>query len=555
VDEGKTSTTHMVPQATAQKAFKVLKSELEAKSGTRVNLDEQYLAALHVCYQTGNHAFVEGWAGTGKTTMLKALNNIYKQEGFSLVGCALSGSASLNLEQETGIKSSTLASLLLSIQEERIKLTSRDVVILDEAGLVDSRKFALLQDLVVKAGAKLVAIGDSKQLQPIEAGGIFKALTRIHGSAQVSKIQRQRTDWAPFLDYLQTKAKNHLPLELQERANALASLSENERTQALQALVEESPFFARVHERWIKRYDHQWLRSAVEQFAKGKAEEALALMQEHECLHLISDSTKAYEALISDWFSHKAKVSDKAIIAATRADVAKLNELARGKLLEAGRLDQSQGIHVQVQHQDGSTSHKHFVLGDRIVFTKNDSKLGSTNGSLGTLVEIKSGALRPELVVKLDKANKAGVTLISVPADFGHLDHGYCLTNHKAQGKTVEASFVFVDPRYLDREWIYVASSRSKHATHLYVDEAPLHPKDQEEHIKSKAPAPSPLEQLARQMNRSRIKGTTLDYSLQNPDIRPTELKKAKAFFQRLLGRKDKHNNKETTHELEHQRS
>ena len=91
-----------------------LSEELTKKIGTRVDLKEQCDAALHVCHQTGSHAFVEGWAGAGKTTMLKAIGRIYQEEGFSLIGTALSASAALNLEREAGIKSSTLASLLIA---------------------------------------------------------------------------------------------------------------------------------------------------------------------------------------------------------------------------------------------------------------------------------------------------------------------------------------------------------------------------------------------------------------------------------------------------------
>lgn len=544
VEDGKNSTHHQISAARVDAAFDALQEELSKKVGVRVNLDEQRQAAHHVCNQTGTHAFVEGWAGTGKTTMLKAVGHIYKEAGFGLIGTALSASAALNLERETGIASSTLASVLLSVQEGRIKLTPKDVVILDEAGLVGSREFALMQQHVVAAGAKLIAIGDPKQLQPIEAGGIFKSLMDKHGAAQVARIQRQKTDLAPLLKYLESHTSRAIPGIVKERAKAIWALPEGARLRAVEDLATLDPKVGRAVERWRARFDHQWLRSAVEHFAKGQAKEALTLMQEHECLHLISGRAQAQEELIAAWSAHKAPLHDKAIIAATRADVATLNQLARSALIASGVVADAQGIEVAITLKDESHEQRRFAPGDRIVFTKNDRDHDTTNGLLGTIRAIKHRPDGPHLVVELDDESRGGSKLLSVPASFGHFDLAYCLTNHKAQGKTVDTAFVFVDPRHSGREWSYVAASRSKHGTHLFVDAAPLHPFNPDAHHDAKEPTQNPLELLATRMSRSQAKGTSLDYEVL--DISPSALSKAKSFIQRLANKKK---NRETTYD------
>src|SRR5207244_3323705 len=157
-----------------------------ARLSVRVSLDQQRRAATHVACETGRHAFVEGWAGTGKTTMLKAVGHAFCQAGLEVFGCCQSAAAAQNLARETGLPSRTIASLLLSLREGRAKLTAKTVLVLDEAGMVGSADFALLQDEALKAGAKLVAVGDPKQLQPIGAGGIFASLMREHGKAEIS---------------------------------------------------------------------------------------------------------------------------------------------------------------------------------------------------------------------------------------------------------------------------------------------------------------------------------------------------------------------------------
>lgn len=551
VDRGKASDSHRVLASRVDAAFDALQEELSQKIKVPVNLEEQRLAALHVCNQTGSHAFVEGWAGTGKTTMLKAIRHVYEEAGFSLVGTALSASAALNLQEEAGIGSNTLAGLLLAIENGTMKLGPKSIVVLDEAGLVDSRRFALLQKRVVDAGAKLVALGDPKQLQPIEAGGIFKSLIDKHGAAQVSRIQRQKTDFAPLLSYLTSPNSQGVPALVKERAKALWGAPEDARLRVLEELAGSDAKVRLALTRWRARFDHQWLRSAVEHFAKGHAQEALELLQEKECLHLFSDKASAHHALISAWSKHKAHAHDKAIIAATRADVGALNALARDALIAQGQVQDALGIDATITLRDESQEARRFAPGDRIVFTRNDKALGLVNGLLATVQSIEHRADGAHLIAALAPHGDEPERLVSVPVSFGYMDHAYCLTNHKAQGKTVDTAFVFVDPRLANREWSYVAASRSKHGTHLFVDESAMHPLNVDAHHQSQAPTKGPVELLAGYMSRSRAKGTTLDYEVAPPDIGPSDIQRAKALIQRLLGKKN--NKKETTHDEQHQ--
>lgn len=550
VDEGKTSTRHRISPQKVERAFLQLGEELSKKIGTRVDLKEQRDAALHVCHQTGTHAFVEGWAGAGKTTMLKAIGRLYKDEGFSIVGTALSASAALNLEREAGIKSSTLAGLLIAIEQGTMKLSDRSIVVLDEAGLVDSRSWSLLQKHVVESGAKLIAVGDPKQLQPIEAGGIFKSLSERHGAAHISKIQRQKTDFAPLLKYLTDSKSKGIDTLLKERAKALWDAPEDARLRALEAMATKSPKVGLALKKWRARFDHDWLRAVVKDLADGNAKDALEVLADRGCLQLISDKESTVDALISEWSSHKSKLQERVIIAATRSDVDALNAKARASLISRGLVSDDQGVNLMIRRRDELTDIKRFAPGDRIVFTKNDYAKGLVNGLMGSVEGIEHKGGQIYLQVRLDEKSAQGIDLISVPASFEHFDHAYCITNHKAQGRTVEAAFVFVDPRYADREWTYVAASRSRFSTKLFVDAAALTPVDVEAHHQEEQKQRTPLELLADRMSRSRAKGTTLDYEVSPSDISSSAVNETRSFFGRLLKNKNK---KETAHERKNQ--
>lgn len=325
------------PRGPSTRKFDQIETQLGAKLGVEVSLSQQREAAAHIACDPGTHSFVEGWTGTGNTTMLQAVGSAYTQAGFSVLGCCQSAAAAQNLGRETGIPSRTIASLLLSLQSGRAKLTSKSILFLDEAGMVVSHEFALLQEAAVGAGAKLVVGGDPKQLQPIDAGGIFGSLMRKHGKAEISSIQRQRTDFGPLLDWLDARAARRDAGLTPGQARALRAVPEDARLPAIEAICANDAKLAMAFARWRSRYDFEWMREAVELFARGEAEPALELLDARGRLRLISGQHTAYAELITAWSADKTAIADKAIIAGTWAEVADLNRLARGTLIDRAK--------------------------------------------------------------------------------------------------------------------------------------------------------------------------------------------------------------------------
>jgi conjugative relaxase-like TrwC/TraI family protein len=526
VKSGLGSRLHRLAARHIDLEFDRLESELRRKLGVNVSLVQQRKAALHIASETGDHAFIEGWAGTGKTTMLSAVGRAYKANGFKVIGCCQSAAASQNLARETGIPSNTIASLLLSIQNKKAKLSSKTILVLDEAGMVGSREFGMLQKAAADAGAKFVCVGDPKQLQPIEAGGIFASLMRLHGKAEISNIQRQRTDFEPLLEWLQKNGHGKASITA-ERAKTLRSLPEDARMAAMERLCAADPKLARGFAKWRSRFDYEWMREAVELFATGSAREALSLLDQKGRLKLASGPAQSMNELISAWNADKTSVDRKTIIAATRAEVAQLNAMAREALVSRGLIDDARGIEAEIIHRDETKDAKRFAPGDRIVFTMNDKELGVANGVAGRIREIDMSGFGPVLAVELDDSNELGESLVRIPAGFARFDHAYCLTNHKSQGRTFDSAYVLANPSMADREWTYVAASRSRFATTIFVNAAALGLVDPESHRKEDHVAKNraaAIEALASRMKRSKAKGTSLDFEevAQNAIPRPS---------------------------------
>ena len=528
VEKGRKSTRHRVDQNLIDKEFDALEASLRKKLGVVVSLAQQRAAAVHIASGTGQHAFVEGWAGTGKTTMLTAVGKAYRRAGFKVMGCCQSAAASQNLARETGISSGTIASLLLAVQNGKTKLTAKTILILDEAGMVGSREFGLLQKAIVDAGGKMVCVGDPKQLQPIDAGGISASLMRLHGKAEISSIQRQRTDFEPLLDWLTANARGSAAIT-KERAKALRSMPEDARLTAMENLCASDAKLSEAFSRWRGRYDFEWMREAVEMFAKGNATDALALLDSKGRLKLMSNQAATMEGLISAWDIDKTPIKDKTIIAATRVEVAALNLMARQRLISKGLIDDRQGVDVDIIHRDDTTDRKRFAPGDRIVFTKNDRNLGVVNGAVGAIRKVGRVGGAMSFEVELDDANEIGERVVLIPASFGRFDTSLCLTNHKSQGRTYDSAYVLANPSMADREWTYVAASRSRFATNLFVNASALGLVDPESHQdEDRVPKErsAALDALASRMKKSRAKGTSLDYDA--PYISPADKSESK---------------------------
>ncbi|MFD9900956.1 Ti-type conjugative transfer relaxase TraA [Mesorhizobium sp. NPDC059025] len=140
-------------------------------------------------------ALIIGHAGTGKSAMLGVARETWEAAGYRVRGAALSGIAAENLEDGSGITSRTIASMEHGWQQGRDVLSGRDVLIIDEAGMVGTRQMERVLSHAAEAGAKIVLVGDPQQLQAIEAGAALRSLHERHGGAEIGDVRRQRNDW------------------------------------------------------------------------------------------------------------------------------------------------------------------------------------------------------------------------------------------------------------------------------------------------------------------------------------------------------------------------
>ncbi len=235
---------------------------------------EQVEIVQAVTGSLGGLHLVSGMAGTGKTFSFRVAREAWEAEGLTVLGASLSGKAAAGLQEGSGIPSQTLHRLLWGVQHGAIILGPHSVVLVDEAAMVGTRQLRGIVEACGQTGAKLVLAGDAAQLQAIEAGGGFSALSRDYGATRLTDIRRQREEWA---------------------------------------------------------------REAVHDFAAGRSLDGLTAHAERERVQLSPSATLAESRLVADWSQRAAaNPAGKIILAGTNAEVTRLNAMAQEIRRSAG---------------------------------------------------------------------------------------------------------------------------------------------------------------------------------------------------------------------------
>lgn len=383
-------------------------------------LDPEQVDAVRHVTRDNAIAAVVGLAGAGKSTLLAAARVAWEGEGRRVIGAALAGKAAEGLEDSSGIRSRTLASWELAWESGREQLQRGDVLVIDEAGMVSSQQMARILKAVEDAGAKAVLVGDAMQLQPIEAGAAFRAITERIGFAELAGVRRQRDAWA---------------------------------------------------------------RDASRLFARGKVAEGLDAYAQQGRIVETETRAEIVDRIVADWANARRDLLQKSadgehpgrlrgdellVLAHTNDDVRKLNEALRQVMTD------EEGALIGAREFQTARGLREFAAGDRIIFLENARfveprarRLGPQyvkNGMLGTVVSTGDRRGDTLLSVRLD----SGRDVVISEDSYRNVDHGYAATIHKSQGSTVDRTFVLATGM-MDQHLTYVAMTRHRDRADLYA--------------------------------------------------------------------------------------
>ncbi|HCF1624160.1 TPA: AAA family ATPase [Pseudomonas aeruginosa] len=388
--------------------------------------DEQR-AVVRFCTSGARFQIIQGAAGTGKSVSLAVLREAYESAGNRVIGLAPSGAAAAELQNSAGIQARTIHSLLMRLENDnaqyREKLRPSDVIICDEAGLADLRTLHKLAGYCDATGAKLILVGDGRQLEAVGSASVLDMLTEEVGCAELIQIARQK--------------------DPADRAISQA-----------------------------------WFEGPAEQGGP----DALEMMKARGLLKMPADDTrdKPIDLVMHDALQAHAEGTDWQeilLLADRNQSVRSLNNKVREHRFEIGELDKAQQVRIPVETGRGDYADLDLAPGDRIMLRKNQKIDGEPvyNGDRATLTRIErvqtgtddngEPIYDTKLTARLDRTKEEVSWSLS---DYASIDHAYAMTVHKSQGLTVDRAF-YLTSESTDRRLAYVAFTRSRYACAFYT--------------------------------------------------------------------------------------
>ena len=225
----------------------------------------------------------------GRSTLLKAAREFYVAHGFKVFGTSTSSTASKGLAESTGMGSREFhntTKLIRLLDEGKLKLDRQSVLFWDEAGMADTNTFYRVIQHINNAGAKLVLVGEREQIQSVGFGSNFSQLNKDFVTTPVREINRQ-------VD--------------------------------------------------------QWQREMVEDFASGRAHQAIRTLYENGKVIITPSDEQRLAQIVNDYLSANSPAKDKIILATTNDDIERINLAVRTQLKQSGQLPE---LEVVVQCKD-----------------------------------------------------------------------------------------------------------------------------------------------------------------------------------------------------------
>ncbi len=434
---------------------------------------------------------VQGYAGTGKTTMLKRLRTLAESRDYRAVGLAPSASAARTLERESGIESETLQRFLArhagviegrgtvkGLRQLRASF-SKTVLVVDESSLASSEQMqGLLRAATTLRVPLVVLVGDEKQLGAVEAGKPFEQLRRAGmQTAVMDEILRQRD------------------MELKEAVRA--GLAGEVKT-AFEKLgdrvvqVDREQLGLEAAERWLKLSPEQRAETGVIAPTRALRDEINTRIRENLIAEgAVSGPTRWGEKLVprgltraemarasnysaGDTVIFNRQYKTLGVEKGDEREVARVDYDRNTVWLDGGGGDPVAWRPYRIAAAKGGvevyrSEEMELRAGDWVRWTRNDPASELVNGETAVVESIEKEGVR----FRLENGKEAG--LDEDDPQLRHMDRGWASTVHSFQGRTVDhivAAMPAGNPNLTNQRAFYVAISRARDHAELVTDDA-----------------------------------------------------------------------------------
>lgn len=372
------------------------------------HLSAEQRDAVIECTGRAGAAVLEAGAGTGKTTMAKALVEAARGSGLRVLGLAPSWVAADELRRSAAIDAQSIAKWRWGRTKGNAPaLDRRTLVIVDEAGMAGVKDLAFVAQEAAAAGAKIVFVGDRRQLESVSGGSALRLIHEVVGrAATLEEVRRQEVDWQ---------------------------------------------------------------REASRCMVAGDTAEGFRAYVDHGRLDLVVEEEAARARVIEKWQELRARYgSDVLLLTRRNTDAASLNAAARNVLRQEGRISVEEHRLPSIDRR-GRRTEIDIAVSDRVRFGENLPDHGLRNGTRAEVVDVRRTA---DGQVFVSFRTEDGRTVEGPWATFSgqnigrgptvpRISHAYAGTIHSAQGRTAEAAVLYI-ARPTDAREVYVGLTRHR---------------------------------------------------------------------------------------------
>lgn len=369
-----------------------------------------------------NVCIIAGKAGTGKSTISRALLNIYKHANYSIVCCALSAKAAQRITEATGFTASTIHRLLGvkpsgGFEHDHEFPLDADVILIDECSMINSYVYHAIVS-AIKEGAKVIMCGDNRQLPPIGYGNIFGDLLlktdKLHVS-HLTKVLRQ-AEKSGILSDANKIREGIMPIEQPE-------------LRIVNGELQDMTYMFRDTREGLRNIAIKSYLKAIEQ--DGLDEVAIITPRKENC----ENSTLEINIRLSDLLLDK-----------------------HGKTMKLGK--------------------KEYLVGSKVMQVDNNYEKNVFNGEVGYITKIEDVQNGKEKSVQFEvefKMNDQTKVITYSRNELDQLDLAYAMTIHKSQGSGYKTVIILIDMTHytlLDTCLLYTAITRAKKRCLLLAEPA-----------------------------------------------------------------------------------
>lgn len=439
---------------------------------------EQQAAVTHALSATDGLTIIAGKAGTGKTTLMKEVQTGIKESGKEIYSFAPSAEASRDVQRKEGFENAETVATLIQNKDLQAKIKGQ-VIWVDEAGLLSNKDMNKVFEIAKEQKARIILTGDTKQHNSVQRGDALRIIQEKAGyrTAPVTRIQRQKNE-----DYKEA-------VKLLGDGHSEKGFAKLEKIGAIHQIED-------THER-INSVASDYVNS-IKTPKNAKPKEVLVIAPTHTegdmVTHKIREKLKE-EKLLSSSSKEFTTLKNLQLTEAQKGkldhyqknDVLVFHQNIKGGIKAGSRLEilgtsNANGKEtVLLEGLDGKnleislTEKEKFNVftprkievaqGDKIRITGNGKTLENTHLFNGGLYAVKG----------FDKSGNIklsnGTTLSK---EFGSFSHGYVMTSHASQGKTVDKVIIAQSSasfKASSSEQFYVSVSRGRQTVSIYTDD------------------------------------------------------------------------------------